>query len=83
MILSDVHMPGQSGLRLPPDCETGDARVEGDSVRLSSPRPSGAKTERLAGMARGADGFILRPIEPQALVDEISRYTQREREPGA
>src|SRR6185503_1026279 len=71
LILSDVHMPGQSGydfLRAVKD----DAGLKDIPFVLISSTVWG-DAERQMGLARGADAFILRPIEPQALIDEINR----------
>jgi len=80
MILSDVHMPGQSGYDFLQIVKDDDALKTIPFVFISS--TVWGETERLAGMARGADGFILRPIEPQALVDEISRYLKEKGSPA-
>jgi two-component system cell cycle response regulator len=71
LILSDVHMPGQSGydfLQI----------VKRDAVLRSIPFVFISSTvwgdaERRTGLQQGADAFILRPIEPRELIDEIAR----------
>jgi CheY-like chemotaxis protein len=72
LILSDVHMPGLGGydfLRI----------VKQDAALQSIPFVFISSTvwgeaERVEGMQKGADAFILRPIEPEALLAEIARH---------
>jgi two-component system cell cycle response regulator len=69
LILSDVHMPGQDGydfIRLV-KAETGLRVIP--FVFISS--TVWGEKERQMGLGLGADAFILRPIEPNALVAEL------------
>jgi two-component system cell cycle response regulator len=71
LILSDVHMPGQNGyeflhlVKKDPDLRSI------PFVFLSS--TVWGETERMSGLGRGADGVILRPIDPEVLVAEIDK----------
>ena len=69
LILSDVHMPGQSGYDLIRIVKTDD-RLRTIPFMFISSTVWGEK-ERQAGLGLGARRFILRPIEPQALIAEI------------
>ncbi|MET0231004.1 MAG: response regulator [Rhodanobacteraceae bacterium] len=71
LILSDLHMPGEDGFDFI-------RRVKGD-VRLAalpfvfiSSSVWGEK-DREAALALGVTRFLLRPIEPHVLIDEITR----------
>jgi len=76
LILSDLHMPGQSGLEFL-------RRVKADPqlrsipfilFTASSSGPIGGARERT--LALGANLFISRPIEPQALLSKIEACLQ-------
>jgi len=69
LILSDVHMPGQSGYDLIRIVKT-DHRLRTIPFMFISSTVWGEK-ERQAALGLGAHTFILRPIEPQALIAEI------------
>ncbi len=69
LILSDVHMPGQSGYDLIRIVKSDD-RLRTIPFLFISSTVWGEK-ERQEGLRLGAHRFILRPIEPQALIAEI------------
>jgi CheY-like chemotaxis protein len=76
LILSDLHMPGQSGLEFL-------GRVKADPQLRSIPFIlfTASSSGRIGGareraMALGADVFISRPIEPQALLSTIEACLQ-------
>ena len=77
LILSDVHMPEQTGyefLRL----------IKADETLRSVPFVFISSTvwgeaDRSSGLEQGADDFILRPIEPFALVAAIARHIRGSR----
>ena len=72
LIISDVHMPGQGGYELLRLVKQ-DARLRAIPFVLIS-STVWAEADRAAALAQGADGFILRPIEPPALLAEVARY---------
>ena len=80
LILSDVHMPGQSGYDLIRIVKTNGQLRSIPFVFISS--TVWGEKERQEGLRLGAHRFILRPIEPEALLAEIDACF-RENEPGA
>lgn len=79
LILSDVHMPGQSGYDLIRIVKADD-RLRTIPFLFISSTVWGEK-ERQACLGIGAHRFILRPIEPEALIAEIEACLC-EKEPG-
>ena len=77
LILSDVHMPGQSGYDLLRSIRQDEALKPIPFVFISS--TVWGESERTSGLQQGADGFILRPIEPDALLREVGRFVRIDR----
>lgn len=71
LILCDMHMPGGDGLELLSNVKSSTELHDVPFFFLSS--TAWQTTEHIRGMQLGAAKFILRPIDPQALRDEISR----------
>lgn len=78
LIISDMHMHGISGLELL-------TRVRADSLLRRAPfvmlSASSNGATRDEALARGADRFIDRPIEPQQLIELLQRYLPPHRPP--
>lgn len=70
LILSDVHMPDDSGLHLLATIR-GDPRWRQLPFLLISSTSWGTR-ERERGLSLGADRFLIRPVNPQQLVDEVA-----------
>lgn len=76
LILSDLHMPSQNGydfiraVKLDPELR------HTPFVFISS--TIWREKDRTDGLALGADGFILRPIEPETLLQEIKTYVKKD-----
>jgi two-component system cell cycle response regulator len=70
LILSDVHMPGQSGYDFFRIVKA-DGRLRAVPFVFISSTVWGEQ-EREAGLGLGAHRFILRPIEPEVLIAEIA-----------
>jgi two-component system cell cycle response regulator len=71
LILSDVHMPHGSGFDLI-------RRIRGDPTLASIPfifltSSLWHESDRVEGLALGADGFLTRPIDPQSLLKELDK----------
>jgi two-component system cell cycle response regulator len=69
LILSDLHMPGEDGFNLI-------RRIKADSRLAALPfmfisSSIWGEQEREKALELGIDRFLLRPIEPQALINEI------------
>ncbi len=75
LIISDVHMPGKDGYAFIGAVKADPALRAVPFMFLSS--TMGREGEEQEGMDLGADRFILRPIEPQALLDEIESILDR------
>jgi len=70
LILSDLHMPGEDGFNLIRSIKE-DARLASIPFIFISSSVWG-EHDRETAMALGVHRFLLRPIEPQALIDEIT-----------
>jgi len=77
VILSDVHMPLKDGFDFITLVKT-HAELSKIPFVLISSTVWGDK-ERIRGLALGAAQFIIRPIEPALLVDEIESCRSKER----
>lgn len=75
MILSDVHMPDGGGFALITVVKADPALASIPFIFISS--SVWGKEERLRGMSLGADRFIMRPIEPEALLSEVETCLAR------
>ena len=69
LILSDLHMPGKDGFDFIKLVKA-DVELRNIPFVLISSTVWGAR-ERVHGLSLGAAEFIIRPIEPRALVDQI------------
>jgi two-component system cell cycle response regulator len=69
LILSDIHMPGESGMDFIKAAKA-DSQLKSIPFVFISSTVWGEK-DRTAGLDIGATKFILRPIEPQVLLKEI------------
>jgi two-component system, cell cycle response regulator len=75
LILSDVHMPGMDGYALIKAVKADRQLREIPFVFISS--TIWPERDHAMGHSLGAMKFILRPIEPQALLAEIEACLQR------
>jgi two-component system cell cycle response regulator len=75
LILSDVHMPGADGYALIRAVK-GEARWRDIPFAFLS-STIWPQSDRQVGLALGATKFIVRPIEPQALLAEIEDCLRR------
>jgi len=78
LILSDVHMPAKDGFDFIQEVKADDELRNIPFVFISS--TVWGDRERDRGLSLGADQFIVRPIEPQALIVELE--TSRSRKKG-
>lgn len=69
MIVSDIHMPGESGYDLIRAIKADPALCAIPFVFLTSTMRR--ESDLASGLALGADDFIFRPIEPQALLAKV------------
>lgn len=70
LILSDLHMPCEDGFNLI-RCIKADARLAAIPVIFISSSVCGER-DRETTLAPGVSRFLLRPIEPQLLIDEVT-----------
>ncbi len=75
LILSDLHMPGRSGLDFLREVKA-DPQLRLIPFLLFS-ASSSAHGEGEHAIALGAEGFLCRPIEPQALLSEVEACLRR------
>ena len=71
LILSDLHMPGENGFNFIRRVKD-DPRLAGLPFLFISSSVWG-ESERETALALGVTRFVLRPIEPHVLIDEIAR----------
>src|SRR3972149_1723410 len=77
LIVLDIMMPGESGLDL-----TAALRRDGGVPILLLPA-RGEAEDRIAGLERGADDYLPKPVEPRELVLRINAILRRARGAGA
>ena len=75
LILSDLHMPGEDGFNFVRRVKADPRLATLPFVFISSSIWGEADRER--AIALGITRFLLRPIEPQALVDEVAACLPR------
>jgi len=78
LILSDLHMPGEDGFNLVRRVKA-DARLARLPFMFISSSVWG-ESERRTALTLGVSRFLLRPIEPQQLLDEVIACLSRHRE---
>jgi len=76
LVISDVHMPGQSGIELL-EAMKSDPELRDIPFLLISASAASVEEQRRA-VAAGADGMLLRPIEPEALLEQLARFMRPE-----
>jgi two-component system cell cycle response regulator len=79
VILSDLHMPVKDGFDFIQEVKA-DAELRRIPFMFISSTVRGG-TEREYGLSLGADQFIIRPIEPLALIDEIETCRSKTKVP--
>ncbi len=71
LVLLDVMMPGHmSGLEV---CRELRSALPGDSVHIVMLSARGRACDRQAGLAAGADTYLVKPFSPLQLIDTISQ----------
>jgi two-component system cell cycle response regulator len=78
LILSDLHMPGEDGFTLVRQVKADPQLSKLPFMFISS--SVWGEQERNTAMELGVSRFLLRPIEPQALLDEVAACLARHRE---
>lgn len=78
LILSDLHMPGEDGFNLIRKVKADPQLAKLPFMFISS--SVWGEHERETAMQLGVTRFLLRPIEPQALLDEVAACLARHRE---
>jgi two-component system phosphate regulon response regulator OmpR len=77
LIVLDLMMPGESGLSL-----AGDLRRR-SGVPILMLTAMGEAGDRIAGLERGADDYMVKPFEPRELVLRIGNILRRAPQPDA
>lgn len=77
LIVLDVMMPGENGLEL-----TQSLRLDSD-VPILLLTAMGETEDRIAGLERGADDYLVKPFEPRELVLRMSTILRRVPAPEA
>ena len=78
LILSDLHMPGEDGFNLIRQVKADPQLAKLPFMFISS--SVWGEQERTTALELGVTRFLLRPIEPQALLDEVAACLARHRE---
>lgn len=80
LVLSDIHLPGLSGLKL---CEI----IKGTPATASLPfilvTVMGKTPEKVQGLRLGADDYLAKPYDPQELVARVEAVLRRAQDPGS
>lgn len=69
LVLLDVMMPGSDGLTVCRHLKENPATAHVPVLLLTA---RGAKADREAGLAAGADDYVTKPFSPQRLIDRIN-----------
>ena len=78
LIISDVHMPGQGGIELLEIVKSDPALRDIPFLLISASAAS--LEERRRAIAAGADGMLLRPLDPEALLEQLTRFMPQDAE---
>ena len=78
LIISDVHMPGQGGIELLEIVKSDPALRDIPFLLISASAAS--LEERRRAIASGADGMLLRPLDPEALLEQLTRFMPQDAE---
>ena len=70
LVISDIMMPGKSGLQLVEELKN-DPATSGIPVILLSAKAQAADQQQ--GLAAGADDYVTKPFEPLDLIDRVNR----------
>jgi DNA-binding response OmpR family regulator len=71
LVLLDVTMPGMDGFAV---CRELKAQLGGAAPRVVMLSARGQAGDVQGGVDNGADGYIVKPFAPNALVAEVERY---------
>ena len=72
LILLDVMMPGKSGLEF-----LEELRASGSDIPVIFVTARRAVAERVSGLKRGADDYILKPFDPAILLSRVNAVFRR------
>jgi two-component system cell cycle response regulator len=75
LIISDIHMPGGSGVELLETVKSDPELKDIPFLLISASRPSVDEEQR--ARAAGADLMVLRPIDPETLLEHLMRFLPR------
>lgn len=76
IVLMDIQLPGEDGLAVTRKIRS-DARMAGVVVVALTAHAMAGDREKILGA--GCDGYIAKPVDPQGLAGEVSRYLQQGR----
>jgi DNA-binding response OmpR family regulator len=71
LVLLDVTMPGMDGFAV---CRALKQQLGADAPRVVMLSARGQANDVRGGLDSGADGYIVKPFAPSALVAEVERY---------
>ena len=78
LILSDLHMPEQDGIALLEAAKSDAALSAVPFLLISASAPNAEEHPR--AIAAGADALLLRPIDPEVLLEHLTRFLPEEPE---
>ncbi len=70
LVLLDVMMPGRSGIEV---CATLKTNPETRPIPVIMLTAKAEKTDRMVGMAAGADEYLVKPFSPTELIDLVNK----------
>ena len=76
LVISDLHMPGLDGIELLEAMKSDPALRDIPFLLISA--SSASVDEQKRAIAAGAAGMLLRPIDPEALLEQLTRFMRAE-----
>jgi CheY-like chemotaxis protein len=76
IVLMDIQLPGEDGLAVTRKIRS-DPRMAGVVVVALTAHAMAGDREKI--LAAGCDGYIAKPVDPQGLPSEVSRYLKQGR----
>jgi two-component system phosphate regulon response regulator PhoB len=80
LVVLDLMLPGRSGIEVLAELRSGEATRDVGVILLTARRE---ETDRIKGLAEGADDYLTKPFSPEELVLRVKAVLRRLRAPAA
>jgi two-component system phosphate regulon response regulator PhoB len=80
LVVLDLMLPGRSGIEVLAELRRGEATRDVGVILLTARRE---ETDRIKGLAEGADDYLTKPFSPEELVLRVKAVLRRLRAPSA